>query len=277
MASPLPILTFLSDFGTRDYYVAAVKGVLLSLAPGTTLVDVGHQVPPGDVAAGSFLLAAALPAFPAGAVHLAVVDPGVGSQRAPAGPRGRAAGPRRPLAAGRAGQRALRALLRRRPPPGGDRAARPLPRRAGRHLRWPRPFRAGRRRPPARRRPRRAGAGNRRSGARRRQRRRDPFEGGRPAGPRGPSSSTSTASATWSATCRPPAFPTRRRPARWGSKSPAASSWPGSDCYAEIPAGEAAWLVGSLGTVELSLGGASLAEAWSIGRGENLRISWSSE
>jgi S-adenosyl-L-methionine hydrolase (adenosine-forming) len=75
------LLTLLSDFGTADYYVAAVKGTVLRLAPGATLVDVSHQVPPGDVEAAAFLLAAAAPAFPAGTVHLAVVDPGVGSER----------------------------------------------------------------------------------------------------------------------------------------------------------------------------------------------------
>jgi S-adenosyl-L-methionine hydrolase (adenosine-forming) len=76
-----PLLTLLTDFGTRDYYVAAVKGTVLRLAPGTQLVDISHEVPPGDIAGGAFLLAAAAPAFPAGTVHLAVVDPGVGSQR----------------------------------------------------------------------------------------------------------------------------------------------------------------------------------------------------
>jgi S-adenosyl-L-methionine hydrolase (adenosine-forming) len=77
----MPILTLLTDFGTADYYVAAVKGTLLRLAPGTTLVDLSHQVPPGDVETAAFLLAAAAPSFPAGTVHLAVVDPGVGSGR----------------------------------------------------------------------------------------------------------------------------------------------------------------------------------------------------
>src|SRR5689334_12631374 len=77
----MPILTLLTDFGTADYYVAAVKGTVLRLAPGTTLVDVSHQVPPGDVETAAFLLAAAAPAFPQGTVHLAVVDPGVGSDR----------------------------------------------------------------------------------------------------------------------------------------------------------------------------------------------------
>lgn len=75
------LLSLLTDFGTEDYYAAAVKGTVLRLAPGTTIVDISHQVPPGDVAAAAFLLAAAAPAFPAGTVHLAVVDPGVGSAR----------------------------------------------------------------------------------------------------------------------------------------------------------------------------------------------------
>jgi S-adenosylmethionine hydrolase len=75
------ILTLLTDFGVTDYYVAAVKGTVLRLAPGATLVDISHGVPPGDVETASFLLAAAAPSFPAGTVHLAVVDPGVGSER----------------------------------------------------------------------------------------------------------------------------------------------------------------------------------------------------
>src|SRR5262245_46794668 len=75
------LLTLLTDFGRDDWYVAAVKGVVLSGAPGTTIVDVAHDVPPGDVETAGFLLAAAAPAFPAGTLHLAVVDPGVGSAR----------------------------------------------------------------------------------------------------------------------------------------------------------------------------------------------------
>jgi S-adenosylmethionine hydrolase len=77
----MPILTLLTDFGTADYYVAAVKGTLLRLAPGTTLVDISHEVPAGDVETAAFLLAAAASSFPDGTVHLAVVDPGVGSAR----------------------------------------------------------------------------------------------------------------------------------------------------------------------------------------------------
>ena len=76
-----PLMTLLTDFGMDDYYVAAVKGTVLRLAPGTQLVDISHQIEPGNIAAASFLLAAAAPAFPAGTVHLAVVDPGVGSRR----------------------------------------------------------------------------------------------------------------------------------------------------------------------------------------------------
>ena len=75
------ILTLLTDFGTADYFVGAMKGVILSAAPGAVVVDLTHEVPPQDVRAGAFTLLAALDAFAPGAVHLAVVDPGVGSAR----------------------------------------------------------------------------------------------------------------------------------------------------------------------------------------------------
>ncbi len=77
----MPILTLLTDFGLADYYVAAVKGTVLRLAPGTQPIDLSHAVAPGDVEGAAFLLAAAASAFPAGTVHLCVVDPGVGSDR----------------------------------------------------------------------------------------------------------------------------------------------------------------------------------------------------
>ena len=77
----MPLLTLLTDFGLDDYYVAAVKGTVLRLASGSQIVDISHQVPPGDIETAAFLLAAAFPSFPAGTVHLAVVDPGVGSSR----------------------------------------------------------------------------------------------------------------------------------------------------------------------------------------------------
>ncbi len=75
------LLTLLTDFGLDDYYVAAVKGTVLRLAPQAVLVDVSHGVAAGDVAAGGWLLAAAVRWFPPGTVHLGVVDPGVGSHR----------------------------------------------------------------------------------------------------------------------------------------------------------------------------------------------------
>ena len=79
----LPIATLTTDFGTADGYVAAMKGVMLGINPGLALVDVSHEVPPQNVPHGAFVLAEAVRYFPAGAVHLAVVDPGVGGRRKP--------------------------------------------------------------------------------------------------------------------------------------------------------------------------------------------------
>jgi S-adenosylmethionine hydrolase len=76
-----PIVALLSDFGTRDHYVGAMKGVVLSVCPDATLVDIGHDVPPHDVLAGALELAACYRYFPPGTVFLVVVDPGVGSAR----------------------------------------------------------------------------------------------------------------------------------------------------------------------------------------------------
>ena len=76
-----PIVTLLTDFGLRDSYVGEVKGVLLSLVPRVELVDLTHDVAPGDVRAAQYVLGRAWPRFPAGTVHLAVVDPGVGTAR----------------------------------------------------------------------------------------------------------------------------------------------------------------------------------------------------
>ena len=75
------IVTLLTDFGTADYFVAAMKGVILGLAPHATLVDITHEIAPQDVAGAAFTLAAAYETFPAGSIHVAVVDPGVGSAR----------------------------------------------------------------------------------------------------------------------------------------------------------------------------------------------------
>ncbi len=81
---PNGLITLTTDFGTRDSYVAEMKGVVLGAFPQARLVDITHQVPPQDVRAGAFCLARVVAAFPAGTVHLAVVDPGVGTQRRPA-------------------------------------------------------------------------------------------------------------------------------------------------------------------------------------------------
>jgi S-adenosyl-L-methionine hydrolase (adenosine-forming) len=75
------IITLLTDFGLQDPYVAAMKGVILTLNPEAVLVDLTHQVPPQDIVAGAFLLSEATPYFPPGTIHVAVVDPGVGTPR----------------------------------------------------------------------------------------------------------------------------------------------------------------------------------------------------
>lgn len=75
------IITLTTDFGTRDAYVAEMKGVILGLARDVCLVDVTHQVPPQQIAEGAFALEAAAACFPAGTIHVAVVDPGVGTTR----------------------------------------------------------------------------------------------------------------------------------------------------------------------------------------------------
>jgi hypothetical protein len=83
MANPSsrPIITLLTDFGTRDYFVGAMKGVILSINPEVQIVDITHDVPPQDVEAAAFNLLACYQDFPAGTIHVAVVDPGVGSSR----------------------------------------------------------------------------------------------------------------------------------------------------------------------------------------------------
>jgi S-adenosylmethionine hydrolase len=78
---PRRIITFLSDFGDTDWFVGVVHGVLYSLAPEAHVADLGHAVPPGNIARAAFMLEAAAPDFPPLTVHLAVVDPGVGTDR----------------------------------------------------------------------------------------------------------------------------------------------------------------------------------------------------
>jgi hypothetical protein len=78
-----PIIVLLTDFGTRDFYVGAMKGAVLRVCPDAQLVDLGHEIARHDVDEAAFALAAAYRTFPAGSVFLAVVDPGVGSARRP--------------------------------------------------------------------------------------------------------------------------------------------------------------------------------------------------
>lgn len=80
---PTAVLTLLSDFGTTDAYVGIMKGVILGIAPDVRLVDLTHAIPPQRVVAGAMVLRQAAPYFPPGTVHVAVVDPGVGTERTP--------------------------------------------------------------------------------------------------------------------------------------------------------------------------------------------------
>jgi len=76
-----PIIALLTDFGTQDHYLGALRGVALSICPDATLVDITHEIPPQDVLTGALELASAFRSFPEQTVFLCVVDPGVGSTR----------------------------------------------------------------------------------------------------------------------------------------------------------------------------------------------------
>lgn len=77
------IVTLTTDFGLRDAYVGAMKGVLCGIMPEVRIVDITHEVTPQDVQEAAYLLGAVYPWFPPGTVHLVVVDPGVGTERRP--------------------------------------------------------------------------------------------------------------------------------------------------------------------------------------------------
>jgi S-adenosylmethionine hydrolase len=79
---PDPLITLTTDFGTESPFVAAVKGVILGINPSARLIDLSHAIPPFDLAHAAFFLAESLPYFPPAALHVVVVDPGVGSGRA---------------------------------------------------------------------------------------------------------------------------------------------------------------------------------------------------
>lgn len=75
------LITLLTDFGAQDYFVGAMKAVILSRNPDATIVDITHEIPPQDVQAAAFNLLACYKDFPDGTIHVAVIDPGVGSDR----------------------------------------------------------------------------------------------------------------------------------------------------------------------------------------------------
>jgi S-adenosylmethionine hydrolase len=81
--SARPVITLLTDFGLADPFVGMMKGVIAGICPDAVLVDLTHEVPPQDVFCGAFFLERAFRYFPPGTVHLCVVDPGVGTRRAP--------------------------------------------------------------------------------------------------------------------------------------------------------------------------------------------------
>lgn len=81
MFRALPLVTLTTDFGDGSSYVAAMKGALLAVNPTVRMLDLSHCIPPQDLIAAAHFLADALPHFPAGTIHVVVVDPGVGSSR----------------------------------------------------------------------------------------------------------------------------------------------------------------------------------------------------
>ena len=78
----MPLVTLTSDFGLSDSYVGQLKGKILSICPDAKLVDISHQISPGNITEAAILLADAIKVFPQDSIHLCVVDPGVGSDRA---------------------------------------------------------------------------------------------------------------------------------------------------------------------------------------------------
>src|SRR5262245_3251107 len=77
-----PLITLTTDFGGESPYIAAMKGVILGLNPRARIIDLSHQIPPQDVGFAAFFLQASIPYYPPEAIHVIVVDPGVGTDRA---------------------------------------------------------------------------------------------------------------------------------------------------------------------------------------------------
>jgi S-adenosylmethionine hydrolase len=80
--STSPLITLTTDFGSTSPYVAVMKGVILSINPAATIVDLSHAIRPQDLRHANYFLTTAVPYFPPGTIHVCVVDPGVGSERA---------------------------------------------------------------------------------------------------------------------------------------------------------------------------------------------------
>lgn len=83
MPAAISLITLLTDFGDRDYFVASMKGVILNINPQARIVDLSHRVAPHQIEDAAYLLKSSYRYFPDGTVHVAVVDPGVGSARRP--------------------------------------------------------------------------------------------------------------------------------------------------------------------------------------------------
>lgn len=83
MTNRAPIITLTTDFGYKDHYVAAMKAVILGINPDARIIDISHGIPPQDIMAGAWVLRNSAYLFPEGTIHVAVVDPGVGSDRRP--------------------------------------------------------------------------------------------------------------------------------------------------------------------------------------------------
>jgi len=79
----MSIITLLTDFGARDGFVGVLKGVILSFNPHAHIIDIAHEIAPGDIDAGAFVLASAYSSFPPDTIHVIVIDPGVGTSRKP--------------------------------------------------------------------------------------------------------------------------------------------------------------------------------------------------
>ncbi len=79
----MALITLTTDFGTKDGYVGAMKGRILSMHPAADITDITHEIPPQNTAEAAWCLRRSIPHFPDGTIHVAVIDPGVGSERNP--------------------------------------------------------------------------------------------------------------------------------------------------------------------------------------------------